>query len=57
MEAIGADPGRCGMTGSPTKVKKIDFVTLVSSEIRMIEPSEQGLRELVGELARDHILD
>jgi len=57
VEAIGADPDRCGMKGSPTRVKKIDFVTLVSTELRMIEPTEAGVGALVGELVRDHILD
>ena len=57
VEDLGCAPERCGGAGSPTKVKKIDSVVLSSHDLEMIEPDEKGIRELVAELARNHILD
>jgi len=53
---IGADIERVGLVGSPTKVLKVEFVTLESSDSRSIDASPQGLAELVQDLARDYIL-
>ena len=54
---IGADEGRCGLKGSPTKVKKVESVKLVSTEHRRVEPTKEGLAELVRELIAEHIVD
>jgi len=56
VDAIGADPERCGGRGSPTKVKRIESVVLAGGELRMIEPTEDGARSLMQELVADHIL-
>jgi len=53
---VGADLGRVGLAGSPTKVLKVDFVTLESSDSRDVEASAQGLAGLVQDLVRDYIL-
>jgi electron transfer flavoprotein beta subunit len=53
---IGADVNRVGLAGSPTKVLKVEFVTLESSDSRSIDASPQGLGELVQDLAREYIL-
>ncbi len=45
IAAINADPVQCGLSGSPTKVKKIDSVVLTAADIRYIEPSEAGVTE------------
>jgi len=55
-ETICADPGMIGGTGSPTKVKNIESVVLAGSDLVLIEPTEEGCRELVRELIHEHIL-
>ncbi|MFW5923870.1 MAG: electron transfer flavoprotein subunit beta/FixA family protein [Planctomycetota bacterium] len=54
---VGCDPDRCGGSGSPTKVKKIESVQLVSEEHIQIEPSSEGLSGLVEELIDEHIIE
>jgi electron transfer flavoprotein beta subunit len=54
IAAIGADPLQCGLSGSPTKVKKIDSVVLTAADIRYIEPTEAGVTELIHGLIADH---
>ena len=53
---VGAELDRVGLSGSPTKVLKVDFVTLAADDTKEIEASQEGLAELVEELARDYIL-
>jgi electron transfer flavoprotein beta subunit len=54
IPAINADPVQCGLSGSPTKVKKIDSVVLTAADIRYIDPSEAGVAELMHGLIADH---
>jgi electron transfer flavoprotein beta subunit len=54
IAAINADPVHCGLSGSPTKVKKIDSVVLTAADIRYIEPSDAGVTELIHGLIADH---
>jgi electron transfer flavoprotein beta subunit len=54
IPAIKADPVQCGLSGSPTKVKKIDSVVLTTADIKYIEPSEAGITELIHGLIADH---
>ncbi|MBU4319164.1 MAG: electron transfer flavoprotein subunit beta/FixA family protein [Proteobacteria bacterium] len=54
--AIEADPDRCGLSGSPTKVKKIDSVVLAAREVKQIENSDVGISALVRELVDEHII-
>jgi len=56
VEVIGADPGQCGLAGSPTKVKKIESVVLKSSEMKNIPPTEEGISQMIHELIIDHTL-
>jgi hypothetical protein len=53
---VGAEIDRVGLSGSPTKVLKVDFVTLTADDTKEIDASQEGLAELVEELARDYIL-
>ena len=46
---------RCGLHGSPTKVHKVESVVLGSSEHVQVEPTNEGLGELVDKLMEDHI--
>jgi electron transfer flavoprotein beta subunit len=54
--AIGADEGTTGLKGSPTRVKDIESVVLAQTEARMVEPTDEGVAELVHELIEEHIL-
>ena len=56
INAIGADPESCGLAGSPTKVKNIESVVLVSGDIRMIDNTERAISGMVHELIADHTL-
>ena len=53
---VGTDYSRVGLSGSPTKVLKVDFVTLESSDSKEISDSPEGLSDLVQELVQDYIL-
>ena len=56
IAAINADPDHCGLSGSPTKVKKIESVVLKSAEIKMVENNEEGIAGMINELVSDHTL-
>ena len=56
IESIKADPESCGLSGSPTKVKKIESVVLKSQEIRMVENTAESVAKMVHELIADHTL-
>lgn len=56
IEAIGADVESCGLSGSPTKVKKIQSVVLTSGDIKMVENNMGGIAEMVHDLIADHTL-
>jgi electron transfer flavoprotein beta subunit len=57
VDEIGADEADCGAKGSPTRVKNVDSVQLVSEDRRRIEPTMEGLGALVKELTEEHIVD
>ena len=54
---IDCDRQRCGGSGSPTKVKSIESVVLTSKEHKRVEPTAEGLDELMGELTANHLFD
>lgn len=56
VNAIGANPDQCGLSGSPTKVKKIESVVLVSTETKMVENTEESIANMVHELIADHTI-
>lgn len=53
---VGADSDRVGLSGSPTKVLKVDFVTLGSNGSKEIADTPEGLSALVRELVRDYVV-
>jgi len=57
VECISADPSDCGLSGSPTRVYKIESVVLTSGEYKSIEPTPEAIRELIHELVADHTLE
>jgi len=56
-ESIQANPDRCGLSGSPTRVKKIENVVLAQGNLREIANSEGAVQQLLQELRDDHIID
>ncbi len=55
MDELSVEADRCGLHGSPTKVYKIDSVVLGGGEHIKIEPTKEGLGQLVDKLMVDHI--
>ena len=56
VDVIGADPNGCGFAGSPTKVKGIESVVLAVGSSKRIDNTSEGIRDLVAELVKDHII-
>ena len=56
VETIAADPVQCGLSGSPTKVKKIQSVVLAACESRQIANSDAGITDLIHELIEKNII-
>ncbi|MGD2173893.1 MAG: hypothetical protein PVJ27_00685, partial [Candidatus Brocadiaceae bacterium] len=57
IDRIGLDEAECGASGSPTRVKQVDSVKLLSEEHKRVEPTNEGLAQLVEELSEEHIFD
>lgn len=57
LEEAGCDEEQCGGSGSPTRVKKIDSVKLVSEEHEEIEPTLDGVSKLVKHLMDEHLFE
>jgi len=55
-EEIGAAVEQCGLSGSPTKVKKIESVVLEAGEFQKVDNTEEGLGSLIQELMQEHII-
>ncbi|MFH1743067.1 MAG: electron transfer flavoprotein subunit beta/FixA family protein [bacterium] len=53
---VDADRDRIGLPGSPTRVKKVEGVSLVGGETKKIPATEEGISSLIGELKAGHIL-
>lgn len=56
LDRIGADLNRCGLSGSPTKVYRVQSIVLTKSGYKEVAPTEAGIRELIQELVVDHTL-
>lgn len=50
------DTSRLGLSGSPTKVHKVESVVLAGGEAATIEATAEGMSKLIDELLNDHIL-
>jgi len=53
---IETDVHQLGLSGSPTKVKKIENIVFQTKETRRIEPDDAGINELMKELIDNHTL-
>jgi len=56
LDLVGADLNWCGQSGSPTKVHRIQSVVLAAKESKNVEPSEQGVADMIHELIEDKII-
>ena len=53
---VGAETDRVGLSGSPTKVLKVDYVVLGTNESKQVTPDAGGVAGLIHELVEDYIL-
>jgi electron transfer flavoprotein beta subunit len=56
LDAIEADLTWCGMSGSPTKVHRIQSVVLAAKETKQIESTEKAIADMIHELIEDKII-
>ena len=56
LDQIGADLDRCGLSGSPTKVFRIQSIVLTKEGHTEIEPTEEGIKGLIHELVVERTL-
>ncbi|MBN1766593.1 MAG: electron transfer flavoprotein subunit beta/FixA family protein [Sedimentisphaerales bacterium] len=56
LEDVQAELVWCGRDGSPTKVNRIQSVVLTATGHKRVEPTEEGIREMVHELIEDHTI-
>jgi electron transfer flavoprotein beta subunit len=56
LDDIDADLEWCGMSGSPTKVHRIQSVVLTGGEYHEFPATAEGCKKLIGELISDHTI-
>jgi electron transfer flavoprotein beta subunit len=56
LDRIDADLERCGLSGSPTKVFRIQSIVLTKEGYQEVPPTEEGVHQLIQELVVDHTL-
>ncbi|MDR0845261.1 MAG: electron transfer flavoprotein subunit beta/FixA family protein [Tannerella sp.] len=53
---VNADVVQCGLSGSPTKVKKIESVVFQAKESKTLAPTDAAIDELMKELITNHTI-
>jgi len=56
MDDLQADMAWCGVSGSPTKVHRIQSIVLKKEGFSEIPPTEEGVKRMIHELIVDHTL-
>jgi electron transfer flavoprotein beta subunit len=56
LDDIQADIERCGLSGSPTKVYRVQSIVLTKEGFTEIPPTEDGVRQMIHELVVDRTL-
>jgi electron transfer flavoprotein beta subunit len=56
LDKISADLDRCGLSGSPTKVFRVQSIVLTKEGFSEVQPTEEGIRQMIHELVVDHSL-
>ncbi len=54
LDEINADLQWCGLTGSPTKVHRVQSIVLTKEGYTQVPPTEEGIRRMIHELIVDH---
>ena len=55
-ESIGAEPERCGLSGSPTKVQRVRNVVLTAGDVGQVPNTDEGIAGLIHELIEENII-
>ncbi len=55
INSINAEESKCGFSGSPTKVVKVDNVVLTTGRAKMISNTDDGINTLFRELNQNHV--
>ncbi|MCD8262795.1 MAG: electron transfer flavoprotein subunit beta/FixA family protein [Tannerellaceae bacterium] len=53
---VNADVKACGLSGSPTKVKKIENIVFQAKESKTLQPTDNEINELMKELIENHTI-
>lgn len=53
---VGGDASRCGLSGSPTKVRKVENIVFQAKESKRYTASDEDIKALVGELLSNHTI-
>ncbi|MBN2137382.1 MAG: electron transfer flavoprotein subunit beta/FixA family protein [Sedimentisphaerales bacterium] len=53
LDMLEADLSWCGMSGSPTKVHRIQSVVLAAKESKDVEPTDKGIADMIHELIEE----
>ena len=56
LDYLQADLTWCGRSGSPTKVHRIQSVVLAAKESKDVEPTDEGISDMIHELIQDKII-
>jgi len=56
VDDVEADKVQCGLSGSPTKVKKIENVVFQAKESRHLTDDDVDIEELMKELIDSHTI-
>ncbi|MDR0506522.1 MAG: electron transfer flavoprotein subunit beta/FixA family protein [Dysgonamonadaceae bacterium] len=56
VKDVSADVTQCGLSGSPTKVKKIESVVFQAKENKTMDASDRNIEELMIELISNHTI-
>ena len=56
LDTIAADLQWCGVSGSPTKVHRVQSIVLTKDGFTAVEPNEPAVRKMIHELIVDHTL-
>ena len=56
LDFLEADLSWCGRSGSPTKVHRIQSVVLAAKESKDVEPTDEGITDMIHELIQDKII-
>ena len=56
MADVNGDVAQCGLSGSPTKVKKIENIVFQAKESKSLSGSDADVENLIVELLANHTI-